>query len=119
MPVGRGMTRASRFQLSDGIDIGTCYRLPRQALWDSAVGFVVPLFNRMMVSPDLRQERAGEQPNEAGRYGRGEYKKAGPQSWARPLSESLATIAERDRKLPPRDLEPLSPPGSARGHRLL
>jgi hypothetical protein len=92
-------------QLCEGIVIRSCYWLLHQALRDSAEGRVGPLFKRMMVSSDPRHERAGEQPNEAGRYGQGESKEAGPQLWARPLSASLAPFAERDRKLPPRDLE--------------
>ena len=76
-----------------------------QALWDPAAVHIEPLLNRMLVSSDPKHEREGEQPNEAGRYGRGEYKEAGPQSWARPLFAELATIAGRDRKMPPRDLE--------------
>jgi hypothetical protein len=40
-------------------------RLPRQVLWNSAAGHVVPRFNRMMVSSDPKHEWAGEQPNRA------------------------------------------------------
>jgi hypothetical protein len=96
-----------------------CNRLPRQALWDSTAGHLGPLFNQMMESsePKTRKGRgAAEQGSRTAiqahlrRYERGKNKEAEPPSWARPLSASLVTIAERDRKLPPREFESLSPP---------